>query len=119
MACSKSEPPPAHNASGDPAFDFRYLALGDSYTIGQGVCSSCNFPQQLADSIQQQSGQRGILQFRARTGWTTTQLLSELQQRPLEGEFDLITLLIGVNNQFLELPFETYESELHKANKMY
>lgn len=112
LACSKTEAPSPDPMEEVPSFDFQYLALGDSYTIGQGVCSSCNFPQQLIDSIAQQSEQQGILQNVARTGWTTSRLLAELEQRSLDPEYDLVTLLIGVNNQYLEFPFETYEQEL-------
>jgi acyl-CoA thioesterase-1 len=89
-----------------------YLALGDSYTIGQSVCTTCRFPEQLKTSIQATYPNNPfLLQVIAKTGWTTTNLLSEINLVNPSTNFDLVTLLIGVNNQYQNRPFLVYETE--------
>lgn len=89
-----------------------YLALGDSYTIGQSVCTTCRFPEQLKARIQATYPDNPILlQVIAKTGWTTTNLLSEINLQNPSVNFDLVTLLIGVNNQYQNRPFSVYEVE--------
>lgn len=89
-----------------------YLALGDSYTIGQGVCTTCRFPEQLKFRIQTAFPNNPfLLQVIAKTGWTTTNLLSEINLVNPSTNFDLVTLLIGVNNQYQNKPFSLYEQE--------
>jgi lysophospholipase L1-like esterase len=89
-----------------------YLALGDSYTIGQSVCTSCRFPEQLKSRIQTAYPNNPfLLQVTAKTGWTTTNLLSEINLVNPSTNFDLVTLLIGVNNQYQNKPFSVYEQE--------
>lgn len=92
--------------------NYKYLALGDSYTIGQSVCESCNFPSQLKDSIKQKVNIETNLKIIATTGWTTTDLKNAIiKETPLPDEYDLVTLLIGVNNQYQKKTFSIYESE--------
>ncbi|MBL0013929.1 MAG: SGNH/GDSL hydrolase family protein [Flavobacterium sp.] len=89
-----------------------YLALGDSYTIGQSVCTTCRFPEQLKASLQTAYPNNSfLLQVIAKTGWTTTNLLSEINLVNPSNNFDLVTLLIGVNNQYQNKPFSIYETE--------
>lgn len=89
-----------------------YLALGDSYTIGQSVCTTCRFPEQLKSRIQTAYPNNPfLLQVIAKTGWTTTNLLSEINLANPSTNFDLVTLLIGVNNQYQNKPFSLYEQE--------
>jgi lysophospholipase L1-like esterase len=89
-----------------------YLALGDSYTIGQSVCTTCRFPEQLKARIQTAYPNNPfLLQVTAKTGWTTTNLLSEINLVNPSTNFDLVTLLIGVNNQYQNKPFSLYEQE--------
>jgi acyl-CoA thioesterase-1 len=89
-----------------------YLALGDSYTIGQGVCTSCRFPEQLKTRLQATYPTNPfLLQVIAKTGWTTTNLISEINLANPSTNFDLVTLLIGVNNQYQNKPFSLYEQE--------
>ena len=89
-----------------------YLALGDSYTIGQSVCTTCRFPEQLKASLRATYPNNPfLLQVIAKTGWTTTNLLSEINLVNPSTNFDLVTLLIGVNNQYQNKPFSLYESE--------
>ncbi|WP_460199903.1 GDSL-type esterase/lipase family protein [Scytonema sp. NUACC21] len=90
----------------------KILALGDSYTKGESVCSTCNFPTQLRDSINARRG-NGLseVQIIAQTGWTTPQLKNAINQTNPPNTFDLVTLLIGVNNQYQNMPFSFYEND--------
>jgi len=92
---------------------FSLLSLGDSYTIGQSVCETCRFPVQLKDSIISnfESDLNIDLKVIARTGWTTTSLINAILTEDLSSNYDLVTLLIGVNNQFQGQPFSVYETE--------
>ncbi|HEX6161481.1 MAG TPA: SGNH/GDSL hydrolase family protein [Thermoanaerobaculia bacterium] len=85
----------------------RYLALGDSYTIGESVAEPERWPNQLASAL-------GIAPPRiiARTGWTTDELNAAIDAADPEGPFDLVTLLIGVNNQYRGRDAEQYRREL-------
>jgi acyl-CoA thioesterase I len=93
--------------------NFQLIALGDSYTIGQSVCESCRFPAQLKDSLQVRLTTLDTfnLEIIAQTGWTTTNLKSAISNANPQTNFDLVTLLIGVNNQYQNKPFELYETE--------
>jgi lysophospholipase L1-like esterase len=87
--------------------------LGDSYTIGQSVCISCRFPEQLKDSLIENFNSQDIfsLEIIAQTGWTTTNLKSAIASANPTADFDLVTLLIGVNNQYQNKPFSLYQTE--------
>ncbi|WP_281336890.1 SGNH/GDSL hydrolase family protein [Flavobacterium eburneipallidum] len=89
-----------------------YLALGDSYTIGQSVCESCRFPEQLIKSLKNLNGENNFsVEIIARTGWTTTNLINAIDQQKPSNNYDLVTLLIGVNNQYQGVNFSVYEKE--------
>lgn len=89
-----------------------YLALGDSYTIGQSVCETCRFPEQLKSGLQNAyPNDTFSLQIIATTGWTTTNLISAINTQNPDSNYDLVTLLIGVNNQYQHKPFSLYEQE--------
>lgn len=91
---------------------FSYLALGDSYTIGQSVCETCRFPEQLKKSLRNLNPNNTYpLQFIAQTGWTTTNLISAIDLQNPSSDYDLVTVLIGVNNQYQSKPFSLYEKE--------
>ncbi|MEZ4981800.1 MAG: GDSL-type esterase/lipase family protein [Saprospiraceae bacterium] len=92
----------------------KYLALGDSYTIGESVALE-NFPSQLTDSLNTNGFDLAFPVIRARTGWTTTDLLTSLNDNPLNVEtFDFVTLLIGVNNQYRGLDTSLYVREFEE-----
>tara|TARA_B110000483_G_scaffold189811_1_gene225219 strand:+ start:707 stop:1468 length:762 start_codon:yes stop_codon:yes gene_type:complete len=93
--------------------DFRLISLGDSYTIGQNVCENCRFPAQLKDSLVTYfpTYNSFSLEVIAQTGWTTANLKSAIATAEPAVDFDLVTLLIGVNNQYQNKPFELYETE--------
>ena len=87
------------------------LSLGDSYTIGEGICENCNFPTQLVDSLNFLNNRDSFnIRIIAQTGWSTSSLINNLDISSLP-KYDIVTLLIGVNNQFWGLPFETYKNE--------
>lgn len=89
-----------------------YLALGDSYTIGQSVCETCRFPEQLKSALKNINLQNNFsLEIIARTGWTTTDLISAIEFNNPKNNYDLVTLLIGVNNQYQGRNFSIYEKE--------
>ncbi|TDP58729.1 SGNH/GDSL hydrolase family protein [Flavobacterium dankookense] len=92
---------------------FNYLALGDSYTIGQNVCETCRFPIQLQDSIKKYTASNDVITTKiiATTGWTTTNLKNAIASQNPANNYDLVTLLIGVNNQYQNQPFSLYEQE--------
>jgi lysophospholipase L1-like esterase len=77
-----------------------FLALGDSYTIGEGVPVDGRWPVQLVARLRD----RGVMvddpRIIATTGWTTDELSAAMDEARLRGSFGLVTLLIGVNNQY-------------------
>ena len=88
-----------------------YLALGDSYTIGESVDESSRFPLQLKDSLMSYDIVIDDPVIVAKTGWTTTDLKNGIEQADLQTTYDLVTLLIGVNNQYQGLSIENYRTE--------
>ncbi|PTX61967.1 lysophospholipase L1-like esterase [Kordia periserrulae] len=91
---------------------YQMLSLGDSYTIGQSVCETCRFPEQLKEGLAETFPVDIFsVQVVAQTGWTTTNLLNAIESENLSNNYDLVTLLIGVNNQFQGRPFSLYETE--------
>jgi lysophospholipase L1-like esterase len=94
----------------------RYLALGDSYTIGESVDESERWPDQLARLIGSSpqfsgSGRMVDITLIARTGWTTDELWEGIQARELSPPYDLVSLLIGVNNQYRGGDIEEYRAQ--------
>ena len=95
--------------------DKSYLALGDSYTIGESVDPSLRWPVQLVDSLKDRGLELDQPLIIARTGWTTQDLLEAMDQRLEPGQqFDLVSLLIGVNNQYQGKSIEAYETDLNE-----
>ena len=88
-----------------------YLALGDSYTIGQSVSSENSFPVQLAKCIEDTSKAELNVEIIATTGWTTSNLIDGIDYGTMRTSYDLVTLLIGVNNQYQGKLFSIYEKE--------
>jgi lysophospholipase L1-like esterase len=90
---------------------FTYLALGDSYTIGESVKESERFPNQLADSLRADGTKIGVVKIIARTGWTTDELQTAINTSGLTADstFNMVSLLIGVNNQYRGRSIEEYK----------
>ncbi|CAG5016577.1 hypothetical protein DYBT9275_05584 [Dyadobacter sp. CECT 9275] len=77
-----------------------YLALGDSYTIGQSVSASERWPVLLAEALNQTGKKIKIPDIIATTGWTTADLLNALTSSNPRTDYNMVSLLIGVNNQY-------------------
>ncbi len=88
-----------------------YLALGDSYTIGEAVEQAESFPYQLADQLRAREIDIEEPVVIAKTGWTTSELQAAIKSAALEREFDFVTLLIGVNNQYRKESLEVYREQ--------
>jgi lysophospholipase L1-like esterase len=91
-----------------------YLALGDSYTIGEQVAPADRWPVQLAHSMRAAGIDMSDPVIIARTGWTTADLLKAMDQANIQTHFDLVTLLIGVNNQFQNRSTVEYRQQLSR-----
>lgn len=88
-----------------------YLALGDSYTIGEGVAPSARWPVQLAAALRLRGLSIDEPVIIARTGWTTAELLSAVDASANDAgrTFDLVSLLVGVNDQYRMLELNTFQ----------
>ncbi|MEP6871209.1 MAG: SGNH/GDSL hydrolase family protein [Anaerolineaceae bacterium] len=91
----------------------RFLALGDSYTIGESVTARDRWPAQLATLLAAEGIEMRAPQIIARTGWTTADLAGGIRRDAPAGPYDLVSLLIGVNNQYRGLSSEQYREEFH------
>lgn len=104
------------NSMADPDVDTdpqkkTYLALGDSYTIGESVAESEGWPVVLVKKLNENGYSFMPPEIIARTGWTTHELQTAIAPKEVETEFDLVSLLIGVNNQYRGQDVEIYEKE--------
>jgi lysophospholipase L1-like esterase len=87
------------------------LCLGDSYTIGERVPETDRFPVQLVKMLHEKNKNFADPVITARTGWTTDELITAIKERNLQGTFDYVTLLIGVNNQYRGYSTDIYRKE--------
>lgn len=78
----------------------KYLALGDSYTIGEGVPIAENFPYQTVQLLRKAGLYFQAPEIIAKTGWTTDELQKGIDDTMLQAPYDVVSLLIGVNNQY-------------------
>lgn len=89
-----------------------YLALGDSYTVGEGVPSAQSFPFQLMKELKRSGLDFLPPKILAKTGWTAGELTEGIGTARVGGEkYDLVTLLIGVNNQYRGLGLRNFQEE--------
>ncbi|MGE6218555.1 SGNH/GDSL hydrolase family protein [Nubsella zeaxanthinifaciens] len=95
-----------------------YLALGDSYTIGEAVEQSASFPHQLVALLKEKGLEVSEPKVIAKTGWTTDELKAAIEQEKINETFDLVTLLIGVNNQYRGYSPEVYKKEFAELLEM-
>lgn len=91
--------------------ELTYLALGDSYTIGESVNENERWPVQLADSLHRKGIKVKNPLIVATTGWTTDELQAGIRKASPKGPFDLVSLLIGVNNQYRGRPVDEYRAQ--------
>tara|TARA_B100001750_G_C15522108_1_gene612686 strand:- start:7366 stop:8046 length:681 start_codon:yes stop_codon:yes gene_type:complete len=94
----------------------QYLALGDSYTIGESVDEKYSWPIQLKFNLFNSDSNTSLDSVRiiAKTGWTTSDLLNYISNIKINNNYDLVSLLIGVNNQFRGYDTNIYEKEFEK-----
>jgi lysophospholipase L1-like esterase len=95
-----------------PQNAYSYLALGDSYTVGEGLETNLSFPYVLVQKLISEGIDIQKIEVIAQTGWTTGELIQGIAQTELNAKFDFATLLIGVNNQYQGLDISIFESEL-------
>jgi lysophospholipase L1-like esterase len=88
-----------------------YLALGDSYTIGESVPAKENFPNATVAHLKNSGVELADPVIIAVTGWTTDELAAAIRERQLHETFSVVTLLIGVNNQYRGRPLDNYRDE--------
>ena len=97
----------------------RFLALGDSYTIGESVDPAFRWPVLLADALRAEGVDIAVPEILAETGWTTDELDTAIDVANVKGPFDLVSLLIGVNDQYRKRTVDAYRpafrSLLHRA----
>jgi lysophospholipase L1-like esterase len=94
-----------------PAAEIRILALGDSYTIGEGVAEADRWPVRLAAMLRARGKAVAAPKIIARTGWTTDELSAGIDAAKPDSAYDLVTLLIGVNNQYRDRSEEEYRAQ--------
>jgi len=90
---------------------YSYLALGDSYTIGEKVSADENFPSQVVKMMREKGRDFSAPKIIATTGWTTGELQTAINKARLKKKYDFVTLLIGVNNQYRGLKVVDYIPE--------
>lgn len=93
------------------AKSFSYLALGDSYTIGEGVANADAYPNQLARALNKKGFTVDTPKIIARTGWRTDNLMAAIEAEKLSVKYDLVSVLIGVNNQFQGKSIAVYKTD--------
>ncbi|MDP9229235.1 MAG: SGNH/GDSL hydrolase family protein [Bacteroidota bacterium] len=94
-----------------------YLALGDSYTIGEGVSKQESFPYQTVQLLRKAGHDFMDPEIVAKTGWTSEDLINEIPKRKLASSYNFVTLLIGVNNQFQGRSVEEYSIQFENLLK--
>lgn len=95
----------------------KYLALGDSYTIGESVALDQSFPYQLSAKLDLAGIKMSSPEIIAATGWTTNDLIKAIEEKNLQERYDMVTLLIGVNNQYRGYSSEVYRQEFKELLK--
>jgi lysophospholipase L1-like esterase len=96
----------------------KYLALGDSYTIGESVLESARWPIQLASILTKKNNKEVKTSIIATTGWRTDNLLNAIKIAKLKDEYDLVSLLIGVNNQYQDKSINQFAGEFEELLKL-
>jgi lysophospholipase L1-like esterase len=96
----------------------KYLALGDSYTIGESVAEHERWPVILSQLLTNNNIKIATPTIIAQTGWTTAELIEAIENQNIKEKFDMVSVLIGVNNQYRGQAVDRYEVELQKLLEM-
>jgi lysophospholipase L1-like esterase len=119
FSCRKNELP--MSTEGQTVKKYYYLALGDSYTIGEKVLQADNFPNQVYSMMKNDTVDFQPPRIIAKTGWTTDELeagiIAANNADPLRSTYDFVSLLIGVNNQYRGRSVDNYKSEFEELLK--
>ncbi len=110
-ACTLSGQPPKPTP-------MKFLALGDSYTIGESVLESERWPVQLAKALSERGQPTDAPRIIATTGWRTDQLKKAILDANLSNDWGMVSLLIGVNNQYQKRTAESYAPEFEELLDM-
>lgn len=95
-----------------------YLALGDSYTICEGLEFEQTWPYHLSQYLSSEGIETSSPKIIAKTGWRTDELIEAIKKELDDEQFDIVSLLIGVNNEYQGKPFSQYRKELDELLKM-
>jgi lysophospholipase L1-like esterase len=116
FSCAKKESDPMPMTDQTNA-SYSFLALGDSYTIGESVPAPDNFPNKTVQLLKDAGYNFKPAEIVATTGWTTDELQNNINGRTFKPPYDIVTLLIGVNNQYRGRPVDTYKPEFENLLK--
>lgn len=115
VSCSKDTSVLKDQGYAEDAGVISYLALGDSYTIGTAIGSEKAYAGQLKDSLNYRSYIDSVsMEIIAQNGWTTSNLLNALTIAQPDSNFDLVSMLIGVNNQYQKRLLSEYRAEFRR-----
>ncbi|CAN5182356.1 SGNH/GDSL hydrolase family protein [soil metagenome] len=114
FSCSKKMMGTTQPQSTTPTANMTFLALGDSYTIGQSVEPMFRFPVQTTALLRNLSINFSEADIIATTGWTTNDLLNAIAAAPPKKDYSVVTLLIGVNNQYQGKSIEEYKTQFRQ-----
>ncbi|WP_417887343.1 SGNH/GDSL hydrolase family protein [Zunongwangia sp.] len=115
ISCGSGRTVSQSNKEMDTNAEFSYLALGDSYTIGESVTYSQSWPVQLTENLRADGYRMAAPKIIANTGWTTADLIAAVNSEiNVQRDFDIVSILIGVNNQYQNKPLSEFEEELHE-----
>lgn len=104
--------------SQSPTANAKFLALGDSYTIGESVLEKERWPMQLAAALRDKGRPIEDPRIIGVTGWRTDQLKDAIAAANLQNEYGLVSLLIGVNNQYQKKSAESYAPEFEELLRL-
>ena len=97
--------------------NYSYLALGDSYTIGEQVLLTESFPYQTVQLLRKKGIAFCAPEIVAKTGWTTDELQTAVDENIFLNKYDFVSLLIGVNNQYRGRTTEEYKLQFEQILK--
>lgn len=109
---------PDDNNMNESYIRMNYLALGDSYTIGESVDPAERWPVQLVEKLRNDGLIINDAEIIAQTGWTTDELMRGIEEARPGNNYDMVSLLIGVNNQYRGRELSNFREELARLLDM-